>query len=235
MSDEPVLKVSSLDVAYGRAQVIFGVSLEVPAGSLVCVMGRNGVGKTTLLNAIMGVLHPTAGSIEFEGEPITRVPTYDRVRGGMGYCPQGHETFPQLTVFENLQVTWEAAKGKKGAIDEALDIFPRLRPFLKRRAGFLSGGQQQMLAMARALVTGPKMLILDEPTEGIQPSIVAEIEEVIERLHTEAGLAILLVEQYIDTAIKLADSFVVLDAGLVAHAGTAADLHDADLVRLLAV
>jgi urea transport system ATP-binding protein len=235
VSDEPVLKVSSLDVAYGRAQVIFGVSLEVPAGSLVCVMGRNGVGKTTLLNAIMGVLHPTAGSIEFEGEPITRVPTYDRVRRGMGYCPQGHETFPQLTVFENLQVTWEAAKGKKGAIDEALDIFPRLRPFLKRRAGFLSGGQQQMLAMARALVTGPKMLILDEPTEGIQPSIVAEIEEVIERLHTEAGLAILLVEQYIDTAIKLADSFVVLDAGLVAHAGTAADLHDADLVRLLAV
>ncbi|MDT3442073.1 MULTISPECIES: urea ABC transporter ATP-binding subunit UrtE [unclassified Pseudofrankia] len=235
MSDELMLKVTSLDVGYGRAQVLFGVNLEVPAGSLVCVMGRNGVGKTTLLNAIMGILPPSAGTIEFQGQNITRIATYDRVRRGMGYCPQGHETFPQLTVFENLQVTWEAAKGKKGAIDEALDVFPRLRPFLKRRAGFLSGGQQQMLAMARAMVTGPKMLILDEPTEGIQPSIVAEIEEVIERLHTEVGLAVLLVEQYVDTAIKLADSFIVLDAGLVAHAGTAADLHDADLVRLLAV
>ncbi|OHV36357.1 MULTISPECIES: urea ABC transporter ATP-binding subunit UrtE [Pseudofrankia] len=235
MSDELMLKVTSLDVGYGRAQVLFGVNLEVPAGALVCVMGRNGVGKTTLLNAIMGILPPSAGTIEFQGQNITRIATYDRVRRGMGYCPQGHETFPQLTVYENLQVTWEAAKGKKGAIDEALDVFPRLRPFLKRRAGFLSGGQQQMLAMARALVTGPTMLILDEPTEGIQPSIVAEIEEVIERLHTEVGLAVLLVEQYIDTAIKLADSFIVLDAGLVAHAGTAADLHDADLVRLLAV
>ncbi|MBL7491787.1 urea ABC transporter ATP-binding subunit UrtE [Frankia sp. AgB1.9] len=235
MTDDLMLRVTSLDVGYGRAQVLFGVSLEVPRGSLVCVMGRNGVGKTTLLNALLGVLSPSAGKIEFDGKDVTKVPTYSRVRRGMGYCPQGHETFPQLTVYENLQVTWEAAKGKKGAIDEALDVFPRLKPFLRRRAGFLSGGQQQMLAMARALVTGPRMLILDEPTEGIQPSIVAEIEEVIERLHKEVGLAILLVEQYVDTAIKLADSFIVLDAGLVAHAGTAADLQNADLVRLLAV
>jgi urea transport system ATP-binding protein len=234
-AEKTMLKVSALDVAYGRAQVLFGVDLEVPAGALVCVMGRNGVGKTTLLNALMGILGPSAGSVEFEGETITKTSTPDRVRRGMGYVPQGHETFPQLTVYENLQVTWEAAKGKKGAIDEALDVFPRLRPFLKRRAGFLSGGQQQQLAMARALVTGPKLLILDEPTEGIQPSIVAEIEEVIERLHKETGLAILLVEQYLDFAVRLADSFIVLDAGRVVRAGTGADLQNEDLVRLLAI
>ncbi len=231
-----MLKVSSLDVSYGRAQVLFGTNLEVGEGALVCVMGRNGVGKTTLLNTIMGVLHPTKGTIEFLGDDITKVPTHQRVRRGLGYVPQGHETFPHLTVLENLLVTLEATKSRgRGAIDEALDVFPRLKPFLKRRAGFLSGGQQQQLAMARALVTRPKMLILDEPTEGIQPSIVQEIEAVIERLHREMGLAILLVEQYLDFALRLADSFIVLDAGVVAHAGTNADLHQPDVVKLLAV
>ena len=230
-----MLEVTGLDVAYGRAQVLFGVSLQVPERSLVCVMGRNGVGKTTLLNAIMGVLTPTRGTVRFDGEDVTKVPTSERVRRGMGYVPQGHETFPQLTVWENLMVTLEAVKGRRSALDEALDVFPRLRPHLRKRAGFLSGGQQQQLAMARALVTRPRMLILDEPTEGIQPSIVAEIEEVIERLHKEMGLAVLLVEQYLDFALRLADSFIVLDAGVVAHAGTNADLHDENLLKLLAV
>ena len=233
---ETMLKVTGLDVAYGRAQVLFGASVEVPKGALVCVMGRNGVGKTTLLNTVMGVLSPSKGKIEFLGEDVTKLPTYERVRRGMGYVPQGHETFPHLTVWENLLVTLEATKSRdKKVVDEALDVFPRIKPFLKRKAGFLSGGQQQQLAMARALVTRPKMLILDEPTEGIQPSIVQEIEDVIERLHKEMGLAILLVEQYLDFALRLADSFIVLDAGLVVHAGTNADLHEPDVVKLLAV
>jgi urea transport system ATP-binding protein len=231
-----MLEVTGLEVAYGRAQVLFGVDLTVPAGSLACVMGRNGVGKTTLLNAVMGVLPTRAGTVRFEGRDITRMPTHERVRLGMGYVPQGHETFGQLTVAENLRVTWEASGSKdRSVIDEALDVFPRLRPLLKRRAGFLSGGQQQQLAIARALVTRPRMLILDEPTEGIQPSIVTEIEDVIEHLHKERGLAVLLVEQYLDFAMRLADRFTVLDAGVVVHEGAGAELADEGVQRLLAV
>jgi urea transport system ATP-binding protein len=230
-----MLQVSGLEAAYGRARVLFGIDLEVDSGQLMCVMGRNGVGKTTLLNSIMGVLSPTAGKVLFEGQDVTKLKTHERVRLGMGYVPQGHETFPQLTVAENLQVTLEATQHReKKAVDEALEVFPRLVPLLKRRAGFLSGGQQQQLAIARALVTRPKMLILDEPTEGIQPSIVLEIEEAIEALHA-TGLALLLVEQYLELALRLADRFVILEAGHVAHAGDAEDLRDEKVGRLLAV
>lgn len=231
-----MLQVTGLEAAYGRARVLFGIDLAVEPGQLMCVMGRNGVGKTTLLNSIMGVLTPTAGKVVFDGKDVTRLPTYERVRLGMGYVPQGHETFPQLTVAENLQVTLEATKHKdKRAVDEALEVFPRLKEMLKRRAGFLSGGQQQQLAIARALVTRPRMLILDEPTEGIQPSIVQEIEEAIERLHKEKGLAVLLVEQYLELALRLADGFVILDGGVVQRTGTADDLRDEEVKRLLAV
>lgn len=231
-----MLQVTGLEAAYGRARVLFGIDLAVEPGQLMCVMGRNGVGKTTLLNSIMGVLTPTAGKVVFDGRDVTRLPTYERVRLGMGYVPQGHETFPQLTVAENLQVTLEATKHKdKRAVDEALEVFPRLKEMLKRRAGFLSGGQQQQLAIARALVTRPRMLILDEPTEGIQPSIVQEIEEAIERLHKEKGLAVLLVEQYLELALRLADGFVILDGGVVQRTGTADDLRDEEVKRLLAV
>jgi urea transport system ATP-binding protein len=230
-----MLTVESLDVSYGRAQVLFGVDLQAPAGSLVCVMGRNGVGKTTLLKAITGVLPVRAGRVYFEGRDITKLRTHERVRLGLGYVPQGHETFPQLTVAENLQVAVEAARTDKAAVDEALDLFPALRNLLRRRAGFLSGGQQQQLAIARALVTRPKMLLLDEPTEGIQPSIIVEIEEAIERLHTEAGLAILLVEQYLELALRLADQFVILDAGEVVRAGDKEDLRDESVRQLLSV
>ncbi|GAA3235186.1 urea ABC transporter ATP-binding subunit UrtE [Actinocorallia longicatena] len=230
-----MLKVEGLEAAYGRARVLFGIDFEVEAGQLMCVMGRNGVGKTTLLNTVMGVLHPTAGTVSFEGEDVTRLKTHERVRRGMGYVPQGHETFPQLTVAENLQVTLEATGHRdKQAVDEALTAFPRLEPLLKRKAGFLSGGQQQQLAIARALVTRPKMLILDEPTEGIQPSIVLEIEAAIEHLHA-SGLAILLVEQYLELALRLADRFIILEAGHVVHAGEAEALHDEQVGRLLAV
>jgi urea transport system ATP-binding protein len=182
-----------------------------------------------------GVLPTTAGTVTFEGTDVTRLPPHERVRLGLGYVPQGHETFPQLSVLGNLLVTLEASPHKDGsAIDEALEVFPRLKPLLKRRAGFLSGGQQQQLAMARALVTRPKLLILDEPTEGIQPSIILEIEEAIERLHA-SGLAVLLVEQYLDLALRLADRFLILDAGHVVRDGTAEDLHDEEVHRLLAV
>jgi urea transport system ATP-binding protein len=231
-----MLEVTGLEAAYGRARVLFGVDLSVEAGQLMCVMGRNGVGKTTLLNSIMGVLAPTGGKVEFDGKDVTRMKTFERVQLGMGYVPQGHETFPQLTVWENLQVTLEATEHRdRAAIDEALEIFPRLTEFLKRRAGFLSGGQQQQLAIARALVTRPRMLILDEPTEGIQPSIVVEIEEAIERLHKEKGISVLLVEQYLELALRLADGFVILEGGVVQHSGSAEDLRDDKVKRLLAV
>jgi urea transport system ATP-binding protein len=229
-----MLSVNDLDAGYGRARVLFGVSLEVEPAQLVCVMGRNGVGKTTLLNTVMGVLPATAGSVTFEGRDVTRLPPHERVRLGMAYVPQGHESFPQLSVLGNLQVTLEASRGPQEALEEALETFPRLKPLLKRRAGFLSGGQQQQLAIARALVTRPKLLILDEPTEGIQPSIIIEIEEAIERLHA-SGLSLLLVEQYLDLALRLADRFLILDAGHVVHSGVAEELRGEEIHRLLAV
>ncbi|MEU8174361.1 urea ABC transporter ATP-binding subunit UrtE [Microbispora hainanensis] len=230
-----MLSVEGLESGYGRARVLFGVSLEVPAGRLVCVMGRNGVGKTTLLDTVMGVLPATGGKVTFEGKDVTRLRPDQRVRLGMGYVPQGHDTFPQLSVMENLMVTLEASAHRdRAALEEALEVFPRLKPLLKRPAGFLSGGQQQQLAMARALVTRPKLLILDEPTEGIQPSIILEIEEAVERLHA-SGLAILLVEQYLDLALRLADGFVILDAGRVVRSGPAQELQDEEVHRLLSV
>lgn len=231
-----MLTVEAIDVAYGRAQVLFGVSLTVAPGSLTCVMGRNGVGKTTLLKAVMGVLPVRAGRITFDGRDITRLKTHDRVRLGLGYAPQGHDTFPQLTVWENLQVVLEAApKATRCSVDEALDVFPALRGLLRNKAGLLSGGQQQQLAMARTLVTRPSMLLLDEPTEGIQPSVILEIEAAIERLHKETGVAVLLVEQYLDLALRLADSFVIIDAGEVVRAGGRAELQDPALRQLLTV
>lgn len=231
-----MLAVQKLDVAYGRARVLFGVDVDVPAGSLVCVIGRNGVGKTTLLKAVMGVLRPRAGTVTFDGHDITRMRPHERVRRGLGYVPQGHDTFGQLTVWENLQVAVEAmAHPDRNGVDDALDLFPALRGLLRRRAGFLSGGQQQQLAIARALVTRPRTLLLDEPTEGIQPSIITEIEDAIDALHRQSGLAVLLVEQYLDLALRLADRFVILDAGEVVRAGDRDDLDDDRVRELLAV
>jgi len=233
-----MLVVEGLDVSYRRTQVLFGVSMEVPDGGLVCVMGRNGVGKTTLLNTVMGVLKPSAGRVVWDGTDITGLRPHERVKAGIGYVPQGHPTFPQLTVAENLAVVVESAGGQAGAssVDDALDLFPRLKPLLGRRAGFLSGGQAQQLALARALVTRPRLLVLDEPTEGIQPSIIIEIEDAIAQLHTRDGLSILLVEQYVEFALRLAERYVVLDAGEVVAGGATSELADDSSVRrLLAV
>jgi len=233
------LVVEDLDVAYRRTQVLFGVSMEVPDGGLVCVMGRNGVGKTTLLNTVMGVLKPSGGRVTWDGRDITGMRPHERVRAGIGYAPQGHPTFPQLTVAENLAVVMESAGGGAAANtarDEALDLFPRLKALLDRRAGFLSGGQAQQLALARALVTRPRLLVLDEPTEGIQPSIILEIEDAIAELHASRGMSILLVEQYVEFALRLADRYVVLDAGEVVASGETSELvDDSSVRRLLAV
>jgi urea transport system ATP-binding protein len=231
-----VLSIEGLEVSHGRTRVLFGVSMEVSPGGLMCVIGRNGVGKSTLLNAVMGVLRPSAGRVVWEGRDLTRLHPYERVHAGLAYVPQGHATFPQLTVRENLMVVVEAnRRGDRAAVDEVLDLFPRLRPLLARRAGFLSGGQQQQLAIARALVTRPRLLLMDEPTEGIQPSIILEIEDAIAQLHAAAGLSILMVEQYVEFALRLADSYVVLDAGAVVTAGETAALDETEVRRLLAV
>ena len=233
------LVVEDLAVAYRRTQVLFGVSMEVPDGGLVCVMGRNGVGKTTLLNTVMGVLKPSGGRVTWDGRDITGMRPHERVRAGIGYAPQGHPTFPQLTVAENLAVVMESAGGGAAANtarDDALDLFPRLKALLDRRAGFLSGGQAQQLALARALVTRPRLLVLDEPTEGIQPSIILEIEDAIAELHASRGMSILLVEQYVEFALRLADRYVVLDAGEVVASGETSELvDDSSVRRLLAV
>jgi urea transport system ATP-binding protein len=218
-----MLSVERLDVAYGGSQVLWGVDLKVPPGEVVCLMGRNGVGKTTVLRAIMGLLPVRAGRILLEGQDITRWPPDRRARAGLGYVPQGREIFPHLSVEENLRMALLGCE-RATSIDDALDLFPALGRFLGRKGGVLSGGEQQMLAIGRALLTRPKLLILDEPTEGIQPSIILEIEEAIRRIKTERGVTVLLVEQYLDFAERLADSYVILAKGSVVASGATRDL-----------
>ena len=219
-----MLSVERLDVAYGGSQVLWGVDLEVPQGEVVCLMGRNGVGKTTVLRAIMGLLPARAGRIVLGGQDITRWPSDRRARAGLGYVPQGREIFPHLSVEENLRMALLGC-GRAASLDEALALFPALKPLLARKGGVLSGGEQQMLAIGRALLTRPRLLMLDEPTEGIQPSIILEIEEAIRRIKTELGLAVLLVEQYLDFAERLADSYVIMAKGAVVARGETRDLN----------
>jgi urea transport system ATP-binding protein len=214
------LDVDDLHVGYGRTDVLFGVTLEVPEGALVCLMGRNGVGKTTLLNAVMGLLPVHRGRVRLDGRDVTHLPPHERARAGIGYVPQGHQVFPHLTAYENLLVVREGSRrSDAAAIDEALDVFPALRSLLHRPAGLLSGGQAQQLAIARALVMRPGLLLLDEPTEGIQPSIILEIEDAIAELHRGSGTSILLVEQYVEFALRLAERYAVMEGGRITHAG----------------
>ncbi|UUY06185.1 ATP-binding cassette domain-containing protein [Svornostia abyssi] len=230
------LVADNLVAAHGQTTALFGISLDIDAGGRTAVLGRNGVGKTSLMNALMGVLPLRSGRVEFNGDDITKVPRWERVKLGLGYIPQERSGFPQMTVKENLAVIMESRKGGKPSdIDEVLDLFPRLKPLLKRPAVFLSGGQRQQLAIARALLTKPKMLLLDEPTEGIQPSIVAEIEESILEFHARDGLGIMVAEQYVEMALRMADAYVVLEAGIVVHEGQTADLSAEDASKLLAI
>ena len=218
-----MLTVEQLDAAYGGSQVLWGVDLRVGAGEVVCLMGRNGVGKTTLLKAVMGLLPTRGGRVTFNGEEVTRWPSDRRARAGIGYVPQGREVFPHLSVEENLRVA-QLGCGRTGGMDDVLDLFPALRKFLARKGGVLSGGEQQMLAIGRALLTRPKLLILDEPTEGIQPSIILEIETAIRRLREKGNVAILLVEQYLDFAQRLADEFGVMEKGAIVTTGPIKEL-----------
>ncbi|MER7451851.1 urea ABC transporter ATP-binding subunit UrtE [Nocardia beijingensis] len=214
-----MLELTDIHSGYGRTEVIHGVSVTVPDDSVVAVMGHNGAGKTTLLRTAVGLIGAKSGRIEFDGETITKLSPSRRVRRGIAYVPQGQQSFPQLTTAENLQVVADGRKRGKALIDESLDLFPALRELLTRKAGLLSGGQRQQLAIARALITEPKLLILDEPTEGIQPSVVAEIERTIIDLTRRGGLSVLLVEQHIGFALQAAQRYYVLRSGRVTSTG----------------
>jgi urea transport system ATP-binding protein len=216
-----MLRVIDVHTYYGDSHVLQGVSLDVEKGTVAAVLGRNGVGKTTLLKCLMGVLPVAGGSVVLDGQDVTRLPPYARVRLGMGYVPQGREIFPRLSVEENLMMGL-ASKPDGRAQDvpvEIYEMFPVLKSMKGRRGGDLSGGQQQQLAIGRALAMKPKVLILDEPTEGIQPSIIKDIERVIKTLAARGDMAILLVEQYYDFARQLADHYIVLQRGEVVKSG----------------
>lgn len=223
---ETALAVEELEVHYGGSRILRDMSLQVPSGSIVAVMGRNGVGKTTLLKAIMGLLTPSKGRVFFAGEDVTALTADKRTRRGLGYVPQGREIFPQLTVRENLAIGLQACGGRGEVPEEVLALFPVLADMQERLGGNLSGGQQQQLAIARALVGQPKVLMLDEPTEGIQPSIILEIEKVLLQLKERGEFAIVLVEQYFDFARQIADHFFLMDRGRILLQGTAAELSD---------
>ena len=212
---EPMLELVNVTAGYGRSMVLHDVSMTVPLGGGVALMGHNGAGKTTLLRVAVGLLPVRSGNVLLDGEDVTKVRPNARVRRGLGYVPQGQLCFPQMTTLENLQLV----TGVKSEIDEVLDTFPALRDLLPRRAGLLSGGQRQQLSIARTLLTKPRMLILDEPTEGIQPNVVAEIERVISELTQRGDLSVLLVEQHVGFALRATNTYYVLESGRVTATG----------------
>ena len=224
-----MLELDDIRAGYGRTEVIHGVSLTVPSDGVAAVMGHNGAGKTTLLRAAVGLIKVDSGRVLFDGEDVTALRPSARVARGLAYVPQGQQSFGQLTTAENLQVVADGRKRGKELVGEVLDLFPALRGLLDRRAGLLSGGQRQQLAIARALITEPKMLILDEPTEGIQPSVVAEIERTIVELTRRGGLGVLLVEQHIGFALESAESYYVLESGRVTSSGAGGAAPDSDV------
>jgi urea transport system ATP-binding protein len=231
-----VLTVENVDLHYGAAQALRGVSVAAEQGKITCVLGRNGVGKTSLLRAIVGHQPVSAGRIVFEGQEITRSKAYERARRGIALVPQGREIFPLLTVRENLETGFaRLPRGERVISEELFELFPVLKSMLGRRGGDLSGGQQQQLAIARALVTKPSLLVLDEPTEGIQPSIIKDIGRAITYLREQGRMAILLVEQYFEFARDLADRFCVMDRGEVVLSGTREDMVEDDVRRWLSV
>ncbi len=208
-----MLKVDNLHQAYGGSHILRGLSFELQKGEVTTLLGRNGVGKTTLLKSLMGLVKTKEGSVTFDGKPITHLPPHERVKAGIGYVPQGREIFPRLTVEENLLMGLATKPGSAKIPERIFDMFPVLKQMMHRRGGDLSGGQQQQLAIGRALAMGPSLLILDEPTEGIQPSIIKDIERAIRMLAETGEMAILLVEQYYDFAESLADQYLLMERG----------------------
>src|SRR5215831_2208243 len=231
-----MLDVNAIDLHYGAAQALRGVSLQAEPGKVTCVLGRNGVGKTSLLRALVGQHAVSSGSITFDGVDITTLKPSDRARLGIAYVPQGREIFPLLTVEENLETGFAPLKRDERSIpDDVFSLFPVLNDMLRRRGGDLSGGQQQQLAIGRALVMRPRLLLLDEPTEGIQPSIIKDIGRAISYLRGLGQMAIVLVEQYLDFARELGDHFVVMDRGAVTYACDRATLDEGALRRAMAL
>src|SRR5215216_57970 len=231
-----MLKVDNISLYYGAAQALRGVSLSAEPGKVTCVLGRNGVGKTSLLRAMVGQYPIAGGSITLDGNDITALKHYERARKGIGFVPQGREIFPLLTVEENLKTGFGPLKRENRYIpDDVFSLFPVLQSMLGRRGGDLSGGQQQQLAIGRALVMRPKILLLDEPTEGIQPSIIKDIGRAISYLRNLGQIAIILVEQYLDFAQELGDHFAVMDRGAIVYSASRAELNEAALKRALAI
>jgi len=236
-----MLRLDNLNVYYGESHILRNISFSIGPGEVVCLMGRNGVGKTTLLKTVMGVLHSRTGKVTFEQVDISKESPDRRVRRGIAYVPQGREIFPHLTVRENLRLGYEARPASDNhvseddALAEVFTLFPALTGMLNRPGGVLSGGEQQQLAIGRALLCKPKLILLDEPTEGIQPSIVGHIEDVIERFKKERRFAILLVEQYMEFAARVADHFVIMSKGAVVATGKASELSEDQVKQHLVV
>lgn len=230
-----MLHVEAIDQYYGSSHILRQVSLQAAVGEVTVVLGRNGVGKTTLLKTMMGLVPVRAGRITLDGQDITSATPYQRAKLGVGYVPQGREIFPRLTVEDNLRMGLATQPGGTPIPGHLYDLFPVLKDMLHRRGGDLSGGQQQQLAIARALAAGPKLLVLDEPTEGIQPSIIKDIGRVIRMLADQGNMAIVLVEQYYDFAEELADRYAVMERGEVVASGAGADMATAGVRQMVAI
>ena len=233
----PMLDVNGLNVYYGESHILRNVDMSVARGKMICLIGRNGVGKTTLLKSVMGLLEPRAGEIMLDGKRITKLPTDKRARLGIGYVPQGREIIPRVSVRENLMLGMEAlpkAERNRANLEEVYDLFPVLKSMLDRMGGDLSGGQQQQLAIARAIVSKPKLLVLDEPTEGIQPSIILEIEAAVRRIIETTGISVLLVEQHLHF-VRQADWYYAMQKGGIVASGPTRELSQAVIQEFLAV
>lgn len=228
-----MLTIKNMSAFYGESSVIRNLDLEVPDQKVVCLIGRNGVGKSTTLKSIMGLVKTPEGSIQLAGTEMIKLPTYDRVKLGIGYVPQGRDIFPQMTVQENLELGLKASGSKEKVPDYIYDLFPILPTFAKRNGGDLSGGQQQQLAIARALVLKPKILILDEPTEGIQPSIIEDIGEAIKRVNKELGITVFIVEQYLDFVLGISDYLYIMEKGSIIKQGETGKISADEITRIM--
>ena len=222
-----------MDAYYGESRVIPGLNLQAKKGEITCLIGRNGVGKSTTLKSIMGLVKTPTGRILLADQDIIHMKTYDRVKKGIGYVPQGRDIFPQMTVQENIELGLQALGGKGKVPDYIYDLFPILPKFAKRKGGDLSGGQQQQLAIARALVTDPKILILDEPTEGIQPSIIQDIGEAIRRVNKELDITVLIVEQYLDFVLGISDALYVMEKGSIVLQGRTKEMDPRKVQKMM--